>query len=214
MFEEPKSDIVKDKGAKVGDILVGIKPSNRDLRVRVHQSQNADRKQIRGSFDLISAGTGQYAAAMSGLEGTTFQTAKDLIEIVRGKSGNEKCTYILHGDMLRVDKLTKSSADMKTETAEKADALGVRTVSVSDLPRVDTDTMTRAVIRKNEPTPVFEESEVRSGRDSKKGGARVIGKSNEPDDLLWKAFTATFIIGAVVAAAIVLAELLHKMNFW
>lgn len=100
--------LLKEIGAKVGDILVGVKDLNRGLRIRIDRDQRADKNdnsQIRGGFHLISTGIGDYAALMSEFENQWFSNAGELIDRIRAKQEptQRRCTYILHRDLLGVE---------------------------------------------------------------------------------------------------------------
>jgi hypothetical protein len=132
MFLESKSDLVEFTGAEENDILIGAKRLNKDLRIKIYlRQEKGDKLQIKGSFDLINAGTGTYASAMQEFEGRQFEKAKDLIRLVKQKPGGKKCTYILHKDLLRVEEPTQPSREKIINILRKAGKYG-RSVGESE----------------------------------------------------------------------------------
>ena len=100
-----KTNLVRDTGCEKGDILIGPYKVNRNMKIRVSQAQDkGDNLQIEGGFDLLESGTGTYAAAMAKFEGRHFENALELVELIREKPEAKKCTFILHKDMLRVER--------------------------------------------------------------------------------------------------------------
>lgn len=100
-----KTNLVASTGSEKGDILIGAYVSNRNMRIRVSCAQNkGDNLQIEGDFDLLDAGTGKYAEAMAEFVGRHFENGQELIEPLRKKRGVDKCTFILHKDMLQVER--------------------------------------------------------------------------------------------------------------
>jgi hypothetical protein len=98
-----KTNLVASTGCEKGDILIGAYLSNRNIKIRVFCAQNkGDNLQIKGDFDLLDVGTGKYAEAMAEFVGRHFDNAQELIEPLRRKRGADKCTFILHKDMLQV----------------------------------------------------------------------------------------------------------------
>ena len=60
---------------------------------------------IKGSFDLVSEGTGTYALQLRQYIGKSFLNAEELIDQVRGQGGIAlNCTHILNRNKLRIDK--------------------------------------------------------------------------------------------------------------
>ena len=104
-----KLGLLREIGAKAGEIIVGVKQVNMGLRIRADCDQRPDKennKKIVGSFHLINAGSGDYAALMSEFEGRLFRDAGELIDLIRAKQDptQKTCTYILHRDLLGVEK--------------------------------------------------------------------------------------------------------------
>ena len=104
-----KQGLLKEIGAKAGEILVGVKALNMGLIIRIDRDQKVDKSdnsRITGSFQLLSVGTGYYAAYMSGYENKRFSSAAELVNLIRGLQdpSQKRCTYILHRDLLGVEK--------------------------------------------------------------------------------------------------------------
>jgi hypothetical protein len=106
------SGTVKDSGASAGDILIGIQEEalNRGLRIKIHKSQEKGHGgRVKGSFDLLDAGTGTYAQYLMEFVGEGFIEARELIEGVRKKGDAAlKCSHILNCNKLRVEKEARS----------------------------------------------------------------------------------------------------------
>jgi 5-methylcytosine-specific restriction endonuclease McrA len=99
-----KTDLVSRRGAKNGDVLIGRGRVYANMKIRIFSAQKkGDNYQIEGGFDLLEAGTGKYAAAMDEFVGRHFENAPELVELVRQKTGDSTCTYLLHKDMLRFE---------------------------------------------------------------------------------------------------------------
>ena len=102
-----KPGTVKQTGAAAGAVLVGIAedPGNRGLRVRVRDPQpSGEGGDIVGAFDLLSAGTGQYALYLKGHENSAFKSADYLLVRVQSVGGDARdCTHILKRNKLRVE---------------------------------------------------------------------------------------------------------------
>jgi hypothetical protein len=113
-----KTNLVASTGCEKGDILIGPYKANRDMKIRVSCPQDrGDNLQIEGGFELLEAGTGTYGATMAKFVDRHFENAQELIELIRQKPEAKKCTFILHKDMLRVEKPTGSLTG--TESPER-----------------------------------------------------------------------------------------------
>jgi hypothetical protein len=125
-----KANLVESTGCKKGDSLVGAYDVNRDMKIRVFCAQSKGGGKIEGDFDLLDAGTGTYAAAMAEFVGRHFDSAKELIGLVRKKLGTKEYTYALNKEMLlvepptgriKIDKLCPSCREIvRKERAERA----------------------------------------------------------------------------------------------
>lgn len=73
------------------------------MRIKIYSNQEREPNRIEGPFKLLAAGIGDYAEAMSEFTGRRFESARDLIDLIRTKPSGEKCTYILGRDMLRIE---------------------------------------------------------------------------------------------------------------
>ncbi|GLI35636.1 hypothetical protein [Desulforhabdus amnigena] len=95
---------VKDSGASAGDFLIGVKEQelNRGLRIKVHKNQEKGHGgRVKGSFDLVEAGTGTYAEYLLEFVGDSFIEAKELIEKIQEKGGKAlKCLHLLNCNKL------------------------------------------------------------------------------------------------------------------
>jgi hypothetical protein len=103
----PELVLLKEIGAKTGDILVGVKALNMDLRIRIDRDQRADENdysRIGGGFYLVSTGTGDYAVLLSEFENRWFSNADQLIDLIKAKQEptQNNCRYILQRDLLSV----------------------------------------------------------------------------------------------------------------
>ena len=95
---------VKETGASPGDMLIGIKDHNRDLRVRIAKRQEpGDGGRIKGSFTILNGGTGEYSKGIEAVIGKNeeFKTAAEFIDRVALEKDCQKCTHILNANSLR-----------------------------------------------------------------------------------------------------------------
>jgi len=92
--------VVKATGAKGGDLLIGVRPINLAMRLRITTDQQPGvGGRIRGGFRLLDAGSGTYSAALGPLVGRDFAEASDLIALLRRRE--PKVTYLVHTNSLQ-----------------------------------------------------------------------------------------------------------------
>lgn len=96
-----KSHTVQFTGCPANSLLEGAFDSNQGMLIRVIEEQPPSPNyagKINGRFELLKAGNGKYSGFLTKLEGQEF-SANELVRKVM-TLGGEKCTYIVHCDML------------------------------------------------------------------------------------------------------------------
>ncbi len=96
MNAHPKSIVFT--GAEVSDIVEGLEPVNRGMRLRLKQEQvKGNSAQLIGRFQLLEEGQGEYASYLTEFVGETH-SAKDFIELLleRINRNKKKPLKILH----------------------------------------------------------------------------------------------------------------------
>ncbi|MGH9883704.1 MAG: hypothetical protein ACRD6N_19950 [Pyrinomonadaceae bacterium] len=89
---------VKKAGARAGDVLVGVKPRNARLVVKVKANQDRGHGgRIEGPFELLDSGTGPYARGIESLRQSqqAFQSVEDFIRKLKRFPGCEAAEHIL-----------------------------------------------------------------------------------------------------------------------
>lgn len=112
---EHHSRSVKFTGAKCGDCLIGARPLNQELIIKIDNDQEIDGKggRVLGSFKLLHAGNGDNCQQLEKMVGRNFDSASELVEEVRAISGASKVTHILNrGELVSLrymmDNITRS----------------------------------------------------------------------------------------------------------
>jgi hypothetical protein len=73
---DPRS-IFCNEGAKAGDRVVGLHPKNRGLILKLRQDQlRGESGSVKGRFDVIEAGDGDYADYIAGFIGQTLNASE------------------------------------------------------------------------------------------------------------------------------------------
>ena len=90
-------------GAKSGDILKGCGDKNCGLRIKVESPQHVGNGgRVKGRFQLVSAGTGEYSDSLKEYEGMTVSDVKHLINEVAAK-GQTACRHIFNMNMMALE---------------------------------------------------------------------------------------------------------------
>ena len=93
---------IKDTGCAPGSTLVGIRSYNLNLRLRVTLGQpKGEGGHIKGAFEVLDAGDGRYANALTPFVGRQVPDAGELIEAVRGQEPT--ASHFLNAGSLRVE---------------------------------------------------------------------------------------------------------------
>jgi YVTN family beta-propeller protein len=96
-----KPGTVQYTGAPAGSRLIGSSPHNRDLLIEVFDAQEASGRRVGGGFIILDAGQGLYATLLAPLVGVRFNSAAELITMVRAQGG-AKCTHIINRNCMNV----------------------------------------------------------------------------------------------------------------
>lgn len=105
----PKS--VKHTGALIGECLIGIRPLNFELIVRIAEPQPAGSKgaPIVGGFSLLNAGSGKYHEQLEEFVGRSFESVRMLLNELRRVPGAHKASHILNtGELVSLSRLLET----------------------------------------------------------------------------------------------------------
>jgi hypothetical protein len=119
-----KAGTVKETGAKAGDVLIGIEPRNRNLRIRVDRDQTREGGRVQGSFELTTAGDGAYSRHITPFAGRSYRSAKELIDQIATRPGAAKVRHVLNRNGLKRQrhgtKLVLNLTDTQADTVTMA----------------------------------------------------------------------------------------------
>jgi hypothetical protein len=103
---------VRYTGALSGECLVGVRPLNLELIVRISENQPSNLEgggPIVGEFDLLHAGSGDYHVQLASLVGRRFESAQALLDELRLLPGASKASHILNrGELASLRRLLEA----------------------------------------------------------------------------------------------------------
>ena len=94
---------VKDTGADLDDLLIGITPRNLGLVIRIHNKQERGAGgRIAGAFDIVHWGLGTYAQSILAVwhKSQSFGSVEDFIEALTSVAGSSDFTHGLNANGL------------------------------------------------------------------------------------------------------------------
>lgn len=115
---------VQFTGAPAKSFLAGTSDHNKGLLIEVSTAQERVGQRVVGSFVVLKAGRGRYAAYIRSFEGQKFETADEFINQVRA-NGAPKLTHVVNRNSMAVmdPDTSMSLADVLSSKAGDTEAL-------------------------------------------------------------------------------------------